>query len=140
LIGSSTTSIRIERDDGKDLRLFWVGIFSTQTDCSGSFNWSESWQTSPVTLKVPSATTSYIVRAKLGDCPIAHFLEPSATYPNYVTFDSASQTLSVTPPAGIKTQLTINVKANSNYGPSYKQEQRNLTFDICTQTLTASPP
>jgi len=97
-----------------------VGIFSTLTDCTGTYDWSESWQTSTVTLKVPSATTTYIVRAKLGDCPIAHFLDLSATYPSYVAFDSASQTLSLTPPAGINTQLTISVKANSNYGPSYR--------------------
>jgi hypothetical protein len=41
-VGLTTTSFRIERNDGVGLRLFMVGIFSTLTDCSGAFDWSAS--------------------------------------------------------------------------------------------------
>ena len=41
-VGAYGSSVGIYRNDGLEFQLRWIGIFSTATDCSGSFDWSGS--------------------------------------------------------------------------------------------------
>jgi hypothetical protein len=62
-INAAATSLLITRTDGQELRLVWVGIFSTGTDCVNAlFEWQ---QTTMPTEAITSTTVpaTFIVRA-----------------------------------------------------------------------------
>jgi hypothetical protein len=140
-VGLFTTSFRIERSDGLPLGFFWVGIFSTLSECSGTFDWSGSWQTWPVLLNVPLTTTTFDVRATLGSYVLTHSLKmiDFSSMPSYVTYDAATQRVSVTPPANTLISLQLLVVANLSYDACFKSSRFPLTINICTTTLVATP-
>jgi hypothetical protein len=41
-IGAYGSSVGVYRNDGIALSFRWLAVFSTKTDCSGSFDWSSS--------------------------------------------------------------------------------------------------
>ena len=96
-VGAVLESLRIERTDGANLALFWVGIFSTVSNCSTAFTW-----TTTANYKIVDTNpVSKAQFAKLGDCPIAHVVTMSdgSALPSYITYDQGTQQLKVEAPS-----------------------------------------
>jgi hypothetical protein len=62
------------------------------------------------------------MRATLGDCPLAHFLDLTETYPSYIQYDQYTQILTVTPPMSLNVFLQVKIIANSVSGTNAVSE------------------
>ena len=96
-ISKKLTELKIESTTDKAMKFFWIGLFTTGTDCSGStekFDWSYSRFNWPVIKVEDSTSVEGLIEAKLGDCPVVHAIL-SPTDLSYVIYNKDNKKLTI---------------------------------------------
>lgn len=75
---------------GKSLMFKWFAVFTTASDCSGSFDWSNSRTDWRILITSSAQTITGLLEAKIDDCAVFHdklVLADGSALPSYITYD-----------------------------------------------------